>query len=799
VEGEGAVHGRTPAAGSSYVDPELERMRAERKRAFQEQMADLDRTLAAIETRRIESGIARAPEDVEVPLSRWSRQISDEVDRTVAEIEARRREPDQPFDLEAMRAERKRAFREQMAEVDRTVAAIEARRKEPDEPFDLEAMRAERRLHRLARERWIDNGIRAIEERRAAYNWRPATDEEMQADLERDQVELFAWIDEREERIARRRRGEHPVDDWPWAEELRQIRDELARGPQVGEAKRLDDCVGPGCCWVTGVVAAPLLDPLVWGCDADGAASGRLDPSELGWWVDTTSVSVVELAGGTWRMFMQSPTLSTVDATRRFPFEGPEGVGKYAAYACLHDGSPHQENMNNEADEWWEMNHGPDARDLRFSDQFIAYLDSTDPRSFPVYTPMVDGSPDCAEGDCRFVGLGAHFDGVFGAFKAGWTPTRVRCRGDYVVYRDVTVLVLPSTGLHVMFAVACWDPLRADRHEVDRDLCTEKPGVIPYTNLVYFLSASGTFRDDLRGPYQAMSVMPDQAQGQWLGVPAAFTDPAGRFLFVYLPGARSVDGGLNPGMYAARMEDFERSISVGSPAVWGAPDDRPELVRQSGFIKPPDLGLDANRSYHPGTARSPFEDDQDGLGPSGEISGERPAYLDVFVYLGQVALSGDTPGTEVPPEPIDEEFIFCPSGKLTMFFANRSSGDADDLPDLITRAPAASHFVFKLVAGPGAQVRTLPGLLDDWLQLQTPGPMPPSVEPLSHPTLRAALLEFTADCNVVDASVLDREVNDPEAVLVDGELLVHYHATHVPDLGDGGAVLLARSAENDPC
>ena len=575
-------------------------------------------------------------------------------------------------------------------------------------------------------------------------------------------------------------------EDNPWTESLPDASSRADGRPRP--APEVD------CGWTTGRVASPLVDPLRWDCD-DGAATAVLDPTELGWWIDTTSVSVVRLAGGTWRMFMQGPTLSRVvpetGTPRRFPFEGPEGVGKYAAKDCVGD-EPFQQDLNGEAHAWWEMNNGPDAADLRFSDQFIAYLDSTDPRAFPVYVPMVDGAPDCSANACRFVGLGAHFDGVFGAFKAGWTPTFVRCRGDYVVYRDVTVLVLPGSGVHVMFAVACWDPLRRTRHHADADICSMdgQSGATPHTNLVYFLSASGTFREDLRGPYQAMSATPAQGQGQWLGVPAAFTDPAGQFLFVYIPGALSVDGGLNPGMYAARMADFEDSMR--DQAVWVAPVAR--SIEVPGQLRDPNVVSEDVVGPRPDFSTGPFD-----VRRQGDPLGGQAAFLDVFVYLGAVTLTGETPGHE-ELAPIDEEFAFCPSGELAMFFANRSTGDKDDRPDVITKALSGSGFVFQLVLGRFGQLRRLQDVFADWLDEQTPGPMPVGANPLgSNAPLRAALLDFIPDCNVVDTSDAGFEVNDPEVILADGEMLVHYHASHVPGLGEAGALLVAESDDAGPC
>jgi len=246
-------------------------------------------------------------------------------------------------------------------------------------------------------------------------------------------------------------------------------------------------------------------------------------------------------------------------------------------------------------------------------------------------------------------------------------------------------------------------------------------------------------------------------------------------------------------MYAARMEDFENSMR--DQAVWVAPDTR--LLPSTDFpgqLRDPDALSEDLVGPRPDFSTGPFDVQQES-----DSLGGHEAFLDVFVYLGIVTLSGLTPGHGVLA-PIDEEFAFCPSGELSMFFANRSSGNIAGPPDLITRALPTSGFVNQLVLGRFGQIRRLPDVFADWLDEQTPGSMPEGANPLAgNPPLKAALLEFDPDCNIVDVHGTGSEVNDPEAILVDGEMLVQYHATLVPGLGEAGALLLAESDEAGPC
>lgn len=288
--------------------------------------------------------------------------------------------------------------------------------------------------------------------------------------------------------------------------------------------------------------AIPLLDP-----DANHAQEGDCFAGDwtpwIGWHVATASTCTILLNGsGTWRMYMPEPRLAKesfdVASVNDFPFSHP------AEPTITRD----PDNAR-----WSESTP-------RFSSDYIAFVDSADGVQFPVYAPV---------GTYTILPNGACFGWKDEEFaepdwtNAGWTPTCIPSRtvADnpagvhldnpllvvYSIYRDPSVVYVPSQGVYLMFAVEC---RRTDPHDGMTDACT-KDGVypIPFTRFVVFVSespdfqAEGTTPDPRDASALAVLVQPDvgadgprggSTPNEWYGVPSVVMSPDGTQVLIFL-------------------------------------------------------------------------------------------------------------------------------------------------------------------------------------------------------------------------------------------------------------------------
>ncbi len=442
---------------------------------------------------------------------------------------------------------------------------------------------------------------------------------------------------------------------------------------------------GPSCGWQYSGPTLPLYDPYTITCDGETAGVTRA-PTYLGWWVDTSSVSVVHRPSqGTFRMYMQNPVLRTVGA-EGFPVTDAAGNIKFGYGACGLEAKLYDERA-----EWWraelvetesELNGAQSRSGLRFSSKYISWVDSLSPSEFRVYTPLIqpsscedDGSLNYSDNAFQYC-TGYEYSSRAADWSdrdapPGWRSTRLPYTGETLVYRDPSVILLPpvastgspdgrivelgrppsaSRGTYAMFVVACWDPDNATPEgSGDCSLCTEESDnpdahCEPHTAVVAWLSETGDFADDARGPFLVMK----PEDGKFIGVPSFFLDPDSEFLFGYAPGNIEVEGQPSndrtfPGMYVGRLQEvakYLQSASVWSP--WGL------------------------RSYLP---------------PSADGSWVAPP----LTRLGLVNVITDPLSAADRQHPLDEAFTWC-GGRLVMEYANKP-----DLGFNTAVVQAASH------------------------------------------------------------------------------------------------------------
>lgn len=320
---------------------------------------------------------------------------------------------------------------------------------------------------------------------------------------------------------------------------------------------------------ITDQEGTPLTDPEDCGFVFQGYAVPVLDPESnheqegegcfdewtawIGWHVNTASTCTIPLPTGGYRMYLPEPRLQkeavAIPAVNLSPFSHPhrDGVPRYPD------------------DKSWA------EHTLRFSSDYIAFVDSADGSQFPVYAPEMT----LTDGVCDFWDV-LNPDWT----NAGWTPTCVPSRSVpgneagasapdgslvYSVYRDPSVVYVPAKGKYLMFAVEC----RSTIPYVGGDSSPCLPGgdyVIPYTRYVVFLSdspdfpADGTTPDPLDASALAVLVQPDLgAEGpgvyspnEWYGVPHALMGPDGSSVLVYLTWAGAGGAAPVPSRLAAR-------------------------------------------------------------------------------------------------------------------------------------------------------------------------------------------------------------------------------------------------------
>lgn len=326
---------------------------------------------------------------------------------------------------------------------------------------------------------------------------------------------------------------------------------------------------------ITDQEGTPLTDPEDCGFVFQGYAVPVLDPESnheqedegcfdewtawIGWHVNTASTCTIPLPTGGYRMYLPEPRLQK--EAERIPDP------KLSPFS-----HPHRDRVRRYPDDksWAEYT-------LRFSSDYIAFVDSADGSNFPVYAPKMT----LTDGVCDFWDV----DDPDWA-NAGWTPTCVPSRsvpgneaglwsisgttGErdyqyYSVYRDPSVVYVPSKGKYLMFAVECRSTIP---YVGTSGPCL--PGgdyVIPFTRYVVFLSdspdfpAGDTIPDPVDASALAVLVQPDEGAGgpigrvpptEWYGVPHALMSPDGAQVLVYLTWSGSGGATSAPARIEAR-------------------------------------------------------------------------------------------------------------------------------------------------------------------------------------------------------------------------------------------------------
>ncbi len=305
--------------------------------------------------------------------------------------------------------------------------------------------------------------------------------------------------------------------------------------PPPSEVADIEELVGSAlgdCTWVLGGWAIPLLDApenetLHEACEVPWGTA-------LGMHVSTASTCVLRDADGKGgqRLYIQLAMLLD-----------DQSGGGYALPAT---------NPADTAGSITRESPGANASG-RFSADYIAFVDSTDGLTFPVYAPVYEASGNCGQ-PVRDTGAGAYD-------AAGWTPTALNCRtpagaapsssGDYVAYRDPTVIDLRARYGNLGFCMmVCVEARSRAPIDAASDAFTEgKSGTDPLTNprtrVVCFLSPGPDFAPGGLAPTpgqlgqafvlvepRAQDVMP---QPEWYGVPTATITPDGDSLVLMVP------------------------------------------------------------------------------------------------------------------------------------------------------------------------------------------------------------------------------------------------------------------------
>ncbi|HNH47403.1 MAG TPA: hypothetical protein PKY30_10210, partial [Myxococcota bacterium] len=278
---------------------------------------------------------------------------------------------------------------------------------------------------------------------------------------------------------------------------------------------------------------------------------------------------------------------------------------------------------------------------------FVSFLDSADGINYPMYTPRVDLAPgqSCDQPDPFAGGTVTYEDSTTG-FRAGWKSTSIRCRGDSLVYHDVSVVYLAALNRYLMFAVECDGEsmgLSGENLSETDDCSICVPGIClqggtPKTRFVFFTCADPDFQSGTMGPFPACPTPPDPTAmpAQWIGVPQAFMSPDENFLLFYIGGAAY----MYAGMHVARVRSLQQGIQDLEDA-WSRGDDVSEMGHDSFYQYFENLGI-CNVACN--TPSSPCQ----GAGGSGDCA------------------------ANASPTLTDEHFVFCEDGYLHLYFTNRN-------------------------------------------------------------------------------------------------------------------------------
>ena len=487
--------------------------------------------------------------------------------------------------------------------------------------------------------------------------------------------------------------------------------------------------------------AAPLLDPAV----VNGSS---LCPSEADtrWRLYTTSPAFATLGNGQQRMYF-------FDGTLRNPLADPSTT-RWPTQVVLSDGTtPFKFNAqiatSSQTEEaWWraEYSSGQSVSTLRFSKQFIAFLDSDDGVVFNLFTPLLINPTEA--GRCDFTRATVHYSWIelhnqqLSIRQAGWKSTVIPCHYAGIVYKMDSVLCVPipdANPVWVMFAVRCSGaglgtngsdleegldgacPLCSPSTD-DASICIRPGHPTPVTDYVIFVSESPDFREGTLGPFGLLPDKPDDDAGQWVGVPQAWMSDDGRFIFYYVHPNRGESGQPTAyeGLNVARTADFGIRLALAS-------------IQYAAFAA-------TDSALHPA---------HDDAGVLDQIEQTRAIISPAFRNLGNIEVCAQDLDNLSEGDPwVDEHFIFC-DGRLHLYYTHL--GEFVEKPrdeprlDAIHRASARAAFspiLLELFLESGAPA--VPSLIEDML-------------------LRFKLADcsvFNAD-NIESSSEVEPQVNDP--------------------------------------
>ncbi len=296
------------------------------------------------------------------------------------------------------------------------------------------------------------------------------------------------------------------------------------------------------CGWSVEDYAVPLLDPAP--CVA---ADGTPESDRLEFYLATGTTQTTRLPNGVYRMYFGAASVvgvtKGVNSGRSWPAYDVGGREKFAidvrGDAAL-DYSPDQL-------EFWGVS-GTDYKKLHFSRNFVGYIDSVDGINFPLYAPKVSPTSGSTCEDVSYAGAAGVLEEAATGFWAGWHSTSIRAEEANVVYRDVSVVYLAELRRYLMFAVECDGYGRGVNGNADAmegrgcTLCVPAdsfatPCILnnqPKTRYVFFTCPDPAFGANTMGPFPVAPGAPNEALGQWIGVPQAFLSPGGDYLMYYV-------------------------------------------------------------------------------------------------------------------------------------------------------------------------------------------------------------------------------------------------------------------------
>ena len=411
-----------------------------------------------------------------------------------------------------------------------------------------------------------------------------------------------------------------------------------------------------GCAWKLQDYVARLWDPYHISCADVLAGTGTPEERDLGWWLHTSSTYTLRVNGVS-RMYFQNGTIKTLCDAAGVAWPLADATSKDNKFAYTYDDPTYRQRSPLDSPsitEWWRAESGvdynedkiPDVTELCFSSEFVSFLDSDQDGNFRIWAPRL--MPSSAT-QCWADATVAHdgFTATGRIFRAGWNSTDIRCSGDSTVYRDVSVVYLPSLQLYAMFAVECVSPTGFVEGSGECSICTPDAsgtcmdaGVTPTTRYVFFLSRNPNFQNSVSavaGPFDALpkTLQPDTSTGEWFGVPQTLKDPDERVLLM---------------IFANRTSRSSTGVVYS-------------------------CGIDAFEMYSlmlifrlPGAWTSPFD------------------------HALTLQVAGATPSSGGTPKIADPHLIFAPDGMLHLFFSNSLNVGAAAVLDVVSHASAYTTY-----------------------------------------------------------------------------------------------------------